>query len=303
MKNWSIRTRIIAGVILVNVIGMLFVAVYLHGSYSASLDVTEEKAAALDASVWQEMSKYAADEFGPLTTRKGAKQYVEALKNMTGAECGLLIDKTAVDAAAYAADADSNTVANNWDERDTYALIAVSDEALADEMKLEATPDRIPESGQIVGVENGACSKSCHQSVQGSGDFWKVRWSTDSKSRGHVVFPATDDKGKTVGVVYAIEDISKQADNARAALVNTTLVIVAGLFVATVVIALMLNALVFARIDRMMKSMEDISIRVAGGDFGAHFQADGTNDEIGKFETFFARFMDLMASTLKSLMK
>ena len=32
-----------------------------------------------------------------------------------------------------------------------------------------------------------------------------------------------------------------------------------------------------------------------------HFQPDGTNDEIGRFEQFFARTMDLVSSTLKSL--
>ena len=79
------------------------------------------------------------------------------------------------------------------------------------------------------------------------------------------------------------------------------LVIVIGLIIATVVIALMLNALIFKRLDRIMSSMEEISLRGAGGDFDAHFQPDGTNDEIGKFEQFFARFLDLMSGTLKSL--
>lgn len=303
MKNWSIRTRIIAGIILVNVIGMLVVATYLHQSYSGQLDVTEQKSATLGASVWQEMSKFAADDFGPLTSHDNALKYVEALKAMTGAEYGLLIDKSALDADTYAAEVEKAGRPNDWNERETYVLIASTDEAIADEMRIEATPDSIPEIGKIVGVENGACSKTCHNSVEGSGDFWKVRWSKDDKSRGHVVFPALDEGGKPVGVVYSIEDISAQADSARGALVNTTLVIVAGLLAATIVIGLMLNALVFARIERMMKSMEDISIRVAGGDFGAHFQADGTTDEIGRFETFFARFMDLIAGTLKSLMK
>jgi hypothetical protein len=40
---------------------------------------------------------------------------------------------------------------------------------------------------------------------------------------------------------------------------------------------------------------------VAGGDFDAHFEPDGTSDEIGTFEAFFARFMDLISATLKSL--
>jgi HAMP domain-containing protein len=47
--------------------------------------------------------------------------------------------------------------------------------------------------------------------------------------------------------------------------------------------------------------MEDLSMRVAGGDFCAKYTPDGSNDEIGKFEKFFERFLDLMTSTLRSL--
>jgi hypothetical protein len=46
-----------------------------------------------------------------------------------------------------------------------------------------------------------------------------------------------------------------------------------------------------------------MSVRVAGGDFDAQFVPDGTYDEIGEFEEFFARFMDLMSQTLKSLVR
>jgi HAMP domain-containing protein len=51
----------------------------------------------------------------------------------------------------------------------------------------------------------------------------------------------------------------------------------------------------------MTSAIEDLSMRVAGGDFDAHFQPDGSSDEIGQFESFFARFMDLISATLKSL--
>lgn len=302
MKNWSIRTRIMLGVIIVNLLGMLVVMVYLHESYSGGLDVTEQKAATLGVSAWNVIQEVARDDLGEVTSREGAANYVEALKSITGAEYGVLIDKTALDETAYASELESAGVPNNWDERDTYVLLAATDEAVSDQMQLQATPDSIPEIGKIVGVENGACSKMCHGAVKGEGDFWSVRWSDDSKSRGHVVFPIVVD-GKPTGIVYAIEDISAQADSAKNTMVNTGMVIIVGLGVATIVIALMLNALVFKRLDRMMSSIEEISIRVAGGDFGAHFQPDGTTDEIGRFEEFFARFMDLIAGTLKSLMK
>ena len=39
MKNLSIRTKILAGIVIVNLLGALTVAVYLHQSYSGSLDI------------------------------------------------------------------------------------------------------------------------------------------------------------------------------------------------------------------------------------------------------------------------
>lgn len=303
MRNWSIRTRIMLGVILVNLIGMVVVMVYLHESYSGGLDVTEQKSATLGVSAWNTLVEVSSDEMGSITERDGAMKHVEALKAITGAEYGLLISKSAIDEAAYAAQAEAAGVPNSWDERENYVLLASTDDAISDEMNLQATPDSVPEIGKIVGVENGACSKMCHGAVGGEGDFWAVRWSDDNKSRGHVVFPVVNDAGTPIGIVYSIEDISAQADAAKTTMVNTGLVIVVGLLAATLLIGLMLNALVFKRLDRMVTSIEEISIRVAGGDFGAHFEPDGTTDEIGQFEQFFARFMDLISNTLKSLMK
>ena len=39
-------------------------------------------------------------------------------------------------------------------------------------------------------------------------------------------------------------------------------------------------------------TMEDLSMRVAGGDFDAKFIPDTANDEIGRFEQFFAKFLE-----------
>lgn len=303
MKNWSIRTRIILGVILVNLIGMIVVMVYLHESYSGGLDVTEQKAATIGVSAWNTLVEVSGPELGSITDREGAQKHLEALKAITGAGYGLLLSKSAIDEAAYVAELEAAGLPNDWNERENYVLLATTDPDLAQEMRIESPPESIPEIGKIVGVENGACSRTCHGAVQGEGEFWGVRWSKDDRSRGHVVFPVVDEKGAPIGVVYSIEDISAQADAARSTMVSTAVVIVSGLVIATVIIALMLNALVFRRLDRMVASIEDISIRVAGGDYNAHFEPDGTSDEIGQFEQFFARFMDLIAGTLRSLTK
>ncbi len=303
MRNWSIRTRIILGVLLVNLMGMFVVMVYLHESYSGGLDVTEQKSATLGVSAWNTLIEVSGPEMGSIEDRTSAQRYLDSLKTITGAEYGLLMSKDVLDEAAYASELETAGVPNNWDERENYVLTAITEPTLSDEMQLQTSPDAIPEIGRIVGVENGACSLMCHGEVGGEGDFWAVRWSKDHHSRGHVVFPVTNAEGKPVGVIYSIEDISAQADSARAAMVNTALVIIVGLVAATVLIAFMLNSLVFRRLDRMVAKIEEISIRVAGGDYTAHFEPDTARDEIGQFEQFFARFMDLVANTLRSLTK
>jgi methyl-accepting chemotaxis protein len=303
MKNVSIRTKILAGVVIVNLVGMITVMIYLHQSYSGALDVGANEATNLSLAAWQQINSLGADEIGPYTDVKSAQTYVDDMKSITGADYGLLLDKSAVTEAEYAKAREAAGLPNNWADRETYVLIASTNDDVADEMQLEAPAADLPEIGKLVGVENGACSKTCHGAVQGSGDFWKVRWSKDSVSRAHGVFPVTNQQGAAVGTVYLIKDISSDANTARTAQVRTMFVIMFGLIVSTALIAMMLNAFIFNRLNRMVTSMEDISVRVAGGDFDARFEPDGSNDEIGRFEQFFARFLDLVGGTLKSLVK
>jgi len=303
MKNMSIRTKILLGVVLVNLIGMITVMIYLHQAYSGELDVTAVETVSVGRAAWDQLSKVAADEYGPFTDPAAAVKYADAAKAITDAEVGILVDKTALDEAKYAAAREAAGLPNNWSERENYVLMAATDEKVGETMQLSATSDTIPEIGKLVGVENGACSKTCHGAVEGTGDFWKVRWSTDSSSRAHGVFPAVAADGKVQGVVYVVKDVSAQANSARASQVRTMFVIMFGLVLSTVLIALMLNSFIFNRLNRMVASMEDISVRVAGGDFDARFEPDDSNDEIGRFEQFFARFLDLVSGTLKSLVK
>jgi HAMP domain-containing protein len=160
----------------------------------------------------------------------------------------------------------------------------------------------VPEAGKIVGVENGACTQTCHGAVKGAGDYWGVMWSADSKSRTHAVFPVTDAGGKSIGVVYSIEDISASADAAKTSMLRTLAVFGLTLLIATFAIGGMLDVWVFRRLAAMITTMEDLSVRVAGGDFSVHFEPSGASDEIGRFEQFFARFLDLVSATLKSVL-
>jgi len=61
-----------------------------------------------------------------------------------------------------------------------------------------------------------------------------------------------------------------------------------------------MNHLVFGRLSRMMGSLEDVSTRLAGGDYnvGNDIQAS-ENDEVGRFESFFAQFLKMVGAALK----
>lgn len=409
MKNLSIRTRILGGVVLVMAIGALAVVVYLHQSFSSALDVSAQKLVDQSAATWEnartletqklstgvvaleaqpewqslftsgakdslyeatkptfqsmkeagEISHWAfvnedgtilidlgdpkaagkkatgtsfekaadaeevvtgvdlgeggavvvatapyltasGQDIGFMQLGKDVNEFVEGMKRATGAEYALLLDKSAMDQEVYAKQREGLNLANNWDERENYVLAAATDESAAEQMKFNATPDSVPEVGKVVGIENGSCSRTCHKSVQGSGDYWGVSWSKDNKTRAHAVFPVVDSSSKPIGVVYAVEDISDQADAARGSVMRTLVVFAITLLVATLTIGALLDTLVFKRLSRMIISIEDLSVRVAGGDFDAQFVPDGTSDEIGRFEQFFSRFMGLMSNTLKS---
>ena len=302
MKNMSIRSKMLTGVVLLNVVGGLLVIIYLHQSLSGGLDVWAQESLDVGSSSWSELNAIAADEFGDLAVPGNAIKYLESIKGVSGADYGLMMDKAAVDQAAYVSALEASGTASNWEDRENYVMVASTDEAIAEKMQLKETVAAdVPEIGKIVGIENGSCIAFCHQTIKASGDFWKVQWSDDGNSRAHVVFPVTSASGEQVGVVYGIEDVTPQAEDAKNVIYSTMIAIGMTLLIITLVIGAMLDLWVFKRLNHMMSSMEELSMRVAGGDFYAKYTPSGATDEVGKFEKFFERFLDLMTATLRSL--
>lgn len=300
MRNLSIRTRILAGVVIVNLLGAIAIVAYLHQSFSKGLDTATEHTATQGVAAWDEL-KPAGAGVDPVSNPRKVSQILKKMKAITAADYGFLLAKEEVSKAEYVRAREALGLPDNWDERDKYALLATTDESVGDKMQFRAAPDSVPEAGKLVGVENGACSRTCHNGVTGQGDYWGVKWSTDSKTRGHVIFPVTGTSGKPIGIVYAIEDISRQADAARASMMQTLTVVALTLVAAAILIGGIVDALVLKRLARMTASVEDLSLRVAGGDFSARYEPDGTADEIGSFESFFAKLIDVMSKTLQNL--
>ncbi len=302
MKNSSIRSRILAGVVVVNLLGALAVVVYLHQSYSKSIDTAATVVATQGIAAWDQI-KGVDTTLDPLADPAEAARVLEGMKEITGVDYGLMVDKPLVEQDAYVAAREQLGLASNWDERGDYALLVTTENAPELLMQFSLPPSDVPEMGKGIGIENGACSKLCHDGLTGEGDYWTTRWSSDSISRAHGAFPIMGGDGQPVGIVYAVQNITTRANDAKTSMIQTLIVIGLTLLVATLFIGFLVDTLVFKRLRAMMASIESISMRVAGGDFDAQFVPDGTNDEIGKFEQFFAEFMGLISTTLKSLLK
>lgn len=300
MRNLSIRFKFISLVVLINLIGAVTVGIYLHQTFSSGLSVTADESVRLTKGAVDDITTHSAQKLGYAYLVGEAPGLVERMKKITGSDYGLLLVKDPAEEKAYAAARTLAKQPNNWSEGETYVLAASTDEALGQKMVIKAQPGDVPGSGRAVGIENGACSRQCHGSVKGEGDFWDVSWSTDARSRAHAVVPIMDASGKPIALMYSIRDISAQADSDRTSMLRTLGLIAGGLALGALAVALALDKLVLARLTRMTEAMEDLGMRVAGGDFGATFTPDGTTDEIGEFETFFAKFVNAVTSMLRS---
>lgn len=301
MSDMSIRTRIITGVILVNLAVGVVVAVHLHQTFSRGLEVASTASLERTSRAWQEVSTHPDTKLDFATLEKSANEIVTRMQQDTGGEYGLLLARPATEATAPLGLGATTGLPVLPNGNRTYVMAGVSNPSLAGKMLLSTPPDAIPESGKTTGIENGACSKTCHGRVKGSGDFWRVTWSADANTRAYAALPISDDTGKPVGVIYSITDISSQANADRASLLSSLSVMFIGLAVSTILIAVLLNGLVFHRLENMIRTMRSASARLAGGDFSVEFVADGTKDEIGTFEEFFAEFLNLMSALLRSV--
>lgn len=289
------------GIVLVNLLGGVVTMVYLHQSYSGGVAADATRALERENASWMAIQNYGVDELGPLTDPKNAASYVSELKKISGADYALLLDKSVLDKTTYAAQRQALGLSNNFDDGNRYVQVALTNPSWSKEFQFNPAADTIPAKGKLIGVKNGACSRLCHGSVTGQGDYWGVTWSKKPGiTEADGVVPVSSG-GKRIGVLYSIQDFSEQADAARSSIIRTLFVIGITLLGAAIAIGMMMDTWVFRRLTKMTAAIEDLSVRVAGGDFDAHYEPDGTDDEIGEFEQFFARFIDLVSATVKSL--
>lgn len=115
------------------------------------------------------------------------------------------------------------------------------------------------------------------------------------------VFPVRDADGAIVAGVVVRHDITELHADMLAGRRRALGLTIGLAIAASVLVYLLLQRLVFQRLQGMIGTMEDLSRRFAGGDYGVGpIQATG-DDEIGRFEAFLGSFLGLTAATLRDL--
>jgi len=114
--------------------------------------------------------------------------------------------------------------------------------------------------------------------------------------------PLADAAGRQVGGVVVLHDITALHDGMGRARAGILVTLLAVAILMTLVLLALVHRLVFARLDLMTRSLEDLGSRLAGGEYDLSTPAPtGPKDEIGRFEEFFGGFLLTIGGLVKEL--
>ncbi|HET9555051.1 MAG TPA: cache domain-containing protein [Anaeromyxobacteraceae bacterium] len=210
---------------------------------------------------------------GYLELGEEVDHFLSRLKAQTGDDYAMLVEKRFLDEQAWRA---------TYGDRKPWGAgeVVVVDDTTGDPSTLAgATVADLPPGGRLVDeLERGG----------------KVL------ARG--VVPLKDATGATVGGVVVLHDITALHDALLRVRSGVLVMLLAVAIVMTLLILFLVERLVFARLSRMTETLEDLGARLAGGEYDVAARApSGPNDEIGRFEEFFGRFLTVVGGLLKEL--
>jgi hypothetical protein len=211
---------------------------------------------------------------GYIELGEGIQHFLGRMKAQTGDDFAMFVAKRLLDEGEWART--RGAARNGWNDfADAVVVNATAEEPLVDEA--------------AISVPSGATQVL--DQTEGGSRFWV---------RG--VFPVRDASGAVVGGMVVRHDVTALRAGMGRALLVTLAVIALLALVASALVWLLVNRLIFRRLRNMMATMEDLSARVAGGDYDvASRVTPGSDDEIGRFERFFAEFLALVGDTLRAL--
>jgi HAMP domain-containing protein len=199
-------------------------------------------------------------------------KFLTSMKSQTGDDYASMGYKSFLDEKLYRNSQKAKGLPDTWDQFPTIAVLGQTAE-LYDKGDYENHLKDLGPEGKLLG-----------EVAIGEGVF----------IRG--VFPLYDSSGKITGGIFVKHDIS--ALHAGMQKVQTTAIaaIVVLMLVLSVVIALMLNKLVFARLRQTM----NVATRVVGGEFGSAI-VPTADDEVGQLEQLFEQFRVIFVGVVDEL--
>jgi HAMP domain-containing protein len=198
-------------------------------------------------------------------------QFIHTMKHQTGSDYGLLLSKKYLDRQMWA---DSSAVwhrRDNWNDNPNFVVAdktADSDSILRFDGDLSAI---------------SAPGKVLERFQQGDSVF----------VRG--IFPIYDAVGHTVGAMFVVRDISGFYLAMRHTQNVLVLLTVAALTLGMILVMMLLNRLVFRRLQRIIRA----ATRVVGGDYESEIQVS-SKDEVGELEQLFEQFRQVFVDLLKA---
>ena len=200
--------------------------------------------------------------------------FLGRMKIQTGNDFAMFIQKKLVDESEWART--RGKARNTWND---WPTVVLANSTTSDELLDEAAIAGAATDGTILGE------------VERNGAYF---------ARG--VFPVRESSGKIVGGLVVRHDVTALHADMQLGLLRA-LALLGGLaIVASILVYPVVDRLIFRRLRTMMGTMEDMSVRLAGGDYSVgSVQRSLRKDEIGGFESFFGDFLRLVGNTLRTL--
>jgi len=206
---------------------------------------------------------------------EGITHFLGKMKAQTGNDFAMFIHKKLIDQSEWARTRGNER--NNWNDFPDVVVVN------------STTPEVIVDAGAIAANAAGE-GKVLGEQEHGGSVF----------ARG--VFPVRDSGGTVVGGLVVRHDISALFGGMRSGLFQALAFLLGLTLLAAALVYLLVDRLIFRRLQKMMATMEDLSVRLAGGDYTvAASPGQGRDDEIGRFEGFFGEFLGLVGNTLRGL--
>lgn len=199
--------------------------------------------------------------------------FVARLKQQTGDDYGLMVEKAFIDRAAWTRARAGKR--ESWDDR---ARVVVVNATVADDRELVFDGDlsSVPDAGLFLKEDE-------------HGDRVFV----------HGIVPVKDAAGRRVGGLLVLHDVTALRENMVAGRRPLRIALAALTVGLTLVVVTLVNRVVLRRLRRMESELEVLAGRFTAGDLDVRVPRAVRDDEVGRFEGALGAFVERVVALLR----